>query len=167
MTKNHFSISCDNCGNCDLSFDKKSISCLMTWFIFIFYTGFLKSTSSLCLNLIFIFQLVVLLRDYVCFCISLSPRSVFRQSFFCALYFTTFITTHIYGASHERASLQRLPHDAVEIFRRLRQLEELSYSSCEILHGFQSVTPFQCLIRPVQPEREVNHSSQCADMYVL
>ncbi len=87
--------------------------------------------------------------------------------FLCTLFYFTFITTHIYGAAHQRASLQRLPHDVEELFGRLGQLEELGNSSCEVLHGFQSVAPFQCLIRPVQPEREVNHSVQCADMYVL
>ena len=75
--------------------------------------------------------------------------------------------THIYGAAHQRASLQRLPHDVVEVFGRLRQLEELRNATGEILHGFQSVAPFQCLIRPMQPKREVNHSAQCADIWCV
>lgn len=73
------------------------------------------------------------------------------------LYVTVSTTTHIYGAAHQRASLQRLLHDGVEIFRGIGQLEELCHSTCEILHGLQSVPPFQCLIGAVQSEREVNH----------
>lgn len=65
-----------------------------------------------------------------------------------------FVTTDIYGAAHERASLQSLFHDAVEIFGRLGQLEELGDTAREVLHGLQSVAPFQRLVRPVQPRRK-------------
>ena len=50
-------------------------------------------------------------------------------------------TTHVYGAAHQRASLQRLLHDGVQIFRRRGQLKELGNATCEILHGFQCVPP--------------------------
>lgn len=77
------------------------------------------------------------------------------------------VSTHIYGAAHQWAPLQCLLHDLVKLFGCLGQLEELGNSSCEILHGFQSVPAFQCLVRPVQPEREVSHFSRCADTHVL
>lgn len=75
--------------------------------------------------------------------------------------------TYIYGAAHQWASLQCILHDLVELCGIIRQFKVLGNSTCEILHGFQSVPSFQCLIRPVQPEREVDHSGQCADMCVL
>lgn len=74
---------------------------------------------------------------------------------------------HVNRAAHQWASFQRLPHDGEEVFRRIGQLKELGHSTCEILHGLQSVPPFQCLIRPVQPEKHVNHSGQTADMSVF
>lgn len=75
-----------------------------------------------------------------------------------------FSTTHIDGAAHQRASRQRLLHDAVELFGRLGQLEELGDSTCEILHRLQRVPPFQCLVRAVQPERarERERSGLCS-----
>lgn len=64
------------------------------------------------------------------------------------------VSTDIYGAAHKWASLQSLFHDAVEIFGRLRQLKELGHTAREVLHGLQSVAPFQCFVRPVQPRRK-------------
>lgn len=69
-----------------------------------------------------------------------------------------FVSTDIYGAAHERASLQSLFHDAVELFGHVGQLKELSNTPREVLHGLQSVAPFQCFVRPVQPKPK---SRQC------
>lgn len=72
-----------------------------------------------------------------------------------------FVSTDVYGAAHQRASLQSLFHDAVELLDHLGQLKELGNTSSEILHSLQGVAPFQCLIRPVQPKRKVSRCSQC------
>ena len=60
--------------------------------------------------------------------------------------------THVYGAAHQRASLQGLLHDAVQVLGGITQVKVLGHAPREVLHGLQGVATFQSLVGAVQPE---------------
>ena len=72
--------------------------------------------------------------------------------------------THIDGAAHERAPLQGLLHDLVELLRGLLHLVELGHPPGEVLHGLRGVASLQGLVRAVEPGGGGARRGQDVDM---
>lgn len=74
--------------------------------------------------------------------------------YFCLLVFTQGRPTpYIYGAAQQGTTPQGLLQNLVEILWCLSDLEVLSHTPGEVLHGFDGAAPLQCLVTPVQPTK--------------
>ena len=62
------------------------------------------------------------------------------------------MTPYINGASHQRASLIGLHHDLEQVGRSLGQVNHLSNTTSEVLHGLAGAASLQGLVGTHQPE---------------